>query len=148
GVAATPLISDLEFLRRVTLDTTGLIPTGAEIRAFLAEPAAERRSRATERLLASPSWADNWVSYWQDVLAENPGILKPDLNNTGPFRWWLHQSFSDNVPIDRMAAELIEMDGSLTQGAPAAFSQATLNDAPMAAKADIIATAFLVQKQR
>jgi hypothetical protein len=145
---ATPthLTSDLEFLRRVSLDTTGLIPTPAEIRAFLADPPAERRARAIERLLASPSWADHWVSYWQDVLAENPGILKPDLNNTGPFRWWLHQSFTDNLPIDRMAAELIEMDGSLVQGAPAAFAQATLNDAPMAAKADIIAQAFLGQK--
>ena len=144
--ATTPLTSDLEFLRRVSLDTTGVIPTPAEIRAYLADPPAERRARAIERLLASPSWADHWVSYWQDVLAENPGILKPDLNNTGPFRWWLHQSFTDNSPIDRMAAELIEMDGSLVQGAPAAFSQATLNDAPMAAKADIIAQAFLGQK--
>ena len=86
------------------------------------------------------------MSYWQDVLAENPGILKPDLNNTGPFRWWLHQSFTDNIPIDRMAAELIQMDGSLVQGGPAGFAQATLNDAPMAAKADIIAQAFLGQK--
>ena len=142
----THLTTDLEFLRRVSLDTTGLIPTPAEIRAFLADPPADRRARAIERLLTSDSWADSWVSYWQDVLAENPGILKPDLNNTGPFRWWLHQSFTDNLPIDRMAAELIEMDGSLVQGAPAAFAQATLNDAPMAAKADIIAQAFLGQK--
>jgi hypothetical protein len=141
-----PLTSDLEFLRRLSIDTTGLIPTPEEIRAYLADPAATRRTRAIDRLLASPSWADNWVSYWQDVLAENPGILKPDLNNTGPFRWWLHQSFTDNLPIDRIAAELIEMDGSSVQGGPAAFSQATLNDSPMAAKADIIAQAFLGQK--
>ena len=145
-VAPTPLTSDLEFLRRVSIDATGLIPTADEIRAYLADPAAKRRAHAIDRLLASPSWADNWVSYWQDVLAENPGILKPDLNNTGPFRWWLHQSFTDNLPIDRIAAELIEMDGSLVQGGPAGFAQATLNDAPMAAKADIIAQAFLGQK--
>ncbi len=142
----TPLTSDLEFLRRVSIDASGLIPTADEIRAYLADPPATRRARAIDRLLASASWADNWVSYWQDVLAENPGILKPDLNNTGPFRWWLHQSFSDNLPIDRMAAEVVEMDGSATQGAPAAFAQATLNDSPMAAKADIIAQAFLGQK--
>ena len=73
------------------------------------------------------------MPYWQDVLAENPGILKPDLNNTGPFRWWLHQSFSDDVPFDRFVTELVEMQGSQTLGAPAAFAQATLNDSPMAA---------------
>lgn len=145
-VNPAPLTSDLEFLRRLSVDTIGLIPTTAEIRAYLAEPPALRRKKAIERLLADPNWADNWVSYWQDVLAENPGILKPDLNNTGPFRWWLHQSFSDGVPFDRLVTELIEMEGSAVQGAPAAFAQATLNDAPMAAKADIIAQAFLGQK--
>ena len=146
GAKPTAAISDLEFLRRISLDTTGLIPTPDEIRAYMADAPADRRVHAIDRLLANPSWADHWVSYWQDVLAENPGILKPDLNNTGPFRWWLHQSFSENMPFDRMAAELVEMDGSPSLGAPAAFGQATLNDAPMAAKADIVAQAFLGQK--
>jgi hypothetical protein len=145
-VAPTELTSDLEYLRRVTLDTTGQIPTPEEIRSFLAQPAKERRALALKRLLASPGWADHWVSYWQDVLAENPGILKPDLNNTGPFRWWLLQSFQDNIPFDRFVAELVAMEGSVVRGGPAGFAQATLNDAPMAAKADIVSQAFLGQK--
>lgn len=143
GGAQRPLTSDLEFLRRLSLDTTGMIPTADEVRAFLAAPAAKRRAQAIDRLLDHPDWADNWVSYWQDVLAENPGILKPDLNNTGPFRYWIHQSFRDGVPFDRFVSELVQMEGSSSQGAPAAFAQATLNDAPMAAKADIIGQAFL-----
>jgi hypothetical protein len=130
----------------LTIDITGILPTPAEIRAYMADPPNVRRTHAIDRLLASPLWADNWVPYWQDALAENPGILKPDLNNTGPFRWYLHQSFTDGLPIDRIAAELIEMDGSPSQGGPAGFAQATLNDSPMAAKADIIAQAFLGQK--
>src|SRR6185436_20617450 len=73
-------------------------------------------------------------------------FLKPDLNNSGPFRWWLHQSFEDSIPFDRLVAELIEMEGSALQGAPAAFKMATLNDAPMAAKADILSQAFLAEK--
>lgn len=145
-VMAQPGITDLEFLRRVTLDVTGLIPTSGEVKAYLATAPAGRRRKAIDRLLESPSWADHWVSYWQDVLAENPGILKPDLNNTGPFRLWLHQSFTDNIPFDRLVTELIEMQGSVVLGGPAAFAQATLNDAPMAAKADIIAQAFLGMK--
>ncbi|MDQ6664196.1 MAG: DUF1549 and DUF1553 domain-containing protein [Acidobacteriota bacterium] len=146
GVRPSPLTSDLDFLRRVSLDATGLIPTAEEIRAYLADSAKTRRANAIDRLVASPGWADHWVSYWQDVLAENPGILKPDLNNTGPFRWWLYQSFTDGVPFDRMVTELVEMDGSKTLGGPAGFAQATLNDSPMAAKADILAQAFLGQK--
>ena len=143
ATAPQPLTSDLEFLRRLSIDTVGLIPASDEIRAFLAAPAAKRRALAINRLLDHPDWADNWVSYWQDVLAENPGILKPDLNNTGPFRYWIHQSFADGVPFDRFVSELVQMEGSVHQGAPAAFAQATLNDAPMAAKAEIIGQAFL-----
>ncbi|MFO0365441.1 MAG: DUF1553 domain-containing protein [Acidobacteriota bacterium] len=146
AVPPAPPLSDLEFLRRVTLDTTGLIPTPAQIQAFLRDQPATRRANAIERLLQDPSWADHWVAYWQDVLAENPGILKPDLNNTGPFRWWMHNAFSDNIPFDRFVAELVQMDGSPTLGGPASFGLATLNDAPMAAKADIIGQAFLGQK--
>lgn len=146
GVQPAPALSDLEFLRRLTLDTTGLIPTSEQVRAFLKDDPATRRRRAIDRLVNDPSWADHWVSYWQDVLAENPGILKPDLNNTGPFRWWMHQSFSDNISFDRFAADLVQMEGSATLGGPASFSLATLNDAPMAAKADIIGQAFLGQK--
>lgn len=142
----TALSSDLDFLRRLSLDTIGLVPTPKEIKAFLSDPAGQRRQRAIDRLLAHPGWADHWVSYWQDALAENPGILKPDLNNSGPFRWWLHQSFTDHIPFDRLVAELIQMEGSIYQGGPAAFKLATLNDSPMAAKADILSQAFLGEK--
>ncbi|MCC2671081.1 MAG: hypothetical protein K0Q72_3552, partial [Armatimonadetes bacterium] len=144
-VKPTALTSDLEFLRRVTLDTTGVIPTPTEIRTFLADPPATRRERVIDRLLASSGWADHWVSYWQDVLAENPGILKPDLNNTGPFRWWLHQAFADGYSLDRIVTELVEMEGSAYAGAPAGFGIAALNDAPMADKGNIVAQAFLGQ---
>lgn len=146
GVQPAEGLSDLAFLRRATLDTTGLIPTPEAVRTFLQDSPAKRRENAIRRLLDDPSWADHWVSYWQDVLAENPGILKPDLNNTGPFRWWMHQSFADNIPFDRFVSELVQMEGSKTLGGPASFGLATLNDAPMAAKADILGQAFLGQK--
>lgn len=143
GAKHTAPLSDVEFFRRLSLDATGLIPTADQLRGFLYDEPERRRANAIEKVLASSNWADSWVPYWQDVLAENPGILKPDLNNTGPFRWWLHQSLSDGISFDRFVTELIEMEGSLAQGSPAAFSQSTLNDAPMAAKGDIVGRAFL-----
>ncbi len=143
GIEAAPVIDDLAFLRRVSLDTRGVIPTPEEIDAFLSDVRPDRRRRCVDRMLESPAWADHWVPYWQDVLAENPGILKPKLNNTGPFRWWIHESFEDNTPIDRFVTELILMRGSRYGGGPAGFSMATQNDVPMAAKAHILGTAFL-----
>ena len=51
-VAPLALTSDLEFLRRVSIDTTGRIPTADDIRAYLADAPATRRARAIDRLLA------------------------------------------------------------------------------------------------
>lgn len=137
------LTDDSAFLRRVTLDVVGRNPTQQEREQFLADPPAVRRANAIDRLLQSPEWADNWTGYWQDVLAENPGILKPKLNNTGPFRWWIHESLLDNKPLDRFVTELIAMRGSKYGGGPAGFAMATQNDVPMAAKAHVITQAFL-----
>ncbi|MCA9175351.1 MAG: DUF1553 domain-containing protein [Planctomycetales bacterium] len=143
GIRPAELTDPDAFLRRVTLDVSGVIPTAEEWAAFHAESADQRRSRTISRLLATDRWADHWVSYWQDVLAENPGILKPKLNNTGPFRFWIHEAMVDNKPFDRFATELIRMRGSVYDGGPGGFSLATQNDVPMAAKAHVIANAFL-----
>jgi hypothetical protein len=144
----TPLTGDMAFLRRVTIDTIGTIPTLRQIDEFLADDRPDRRARVIDRLLAEDGWADNWVGYWQDVLAENPNIVNPTLNNTGPFRWWIHESFLDNKPFDRFATELIMMEGSTYYGGPAGFELATQNDVPMAAKAHIVGQAFLALEMK
>jgi mono/diheme cytochrome c family protein len=145
-IEPTAFTEDLEFLRRVTLDTVGVVPSAAEIEAFLAEDSTQRRERAVQRLLKDARWADHWTAYWQDVLAENPNILKPSLNNSGPFRYWIHEALSDNLPMDRFVTELVRMEGGVLAGGPAGFSLAAENDVPMAAKAHILSTAFLGQE--
>lgn len=141
--ALTPLAEDLVFLRRVTLDTVGVVPSEAEIAAFRADPAPDRRARVIDRLLGDPRWADHQIGYWMDVLAENPNLINPTLNNTGPFRWWLHESLVDNKPLDLFVTELLRMEGSERFGGPAGFGVASQNDVPMAAKGIIVSSAFL-----
>lgn len=143
GSEVPELVDDYAFLRRLSLDAVGAVPTIEEVRNYLSDSPQVRRRNAISRLLSDDRWADHWVSYWQDVLAENPGILKPKLNNTGPFRWWIYESFLDNKPIDRFVTELIMMRGSKYAGGPAGFAMATENDVPMAAKAHVIGQAFL-----
>ena len=143
NIAPAPLCDDASFLRRVSLDVVGVIPSSQEIRTFIEREPNTRRSKTVDQLLDDPRWADHWVGYWQDVLAENPALLKPQLNNTGPFRWWIHESFLDNKSIDQFVGELVLMEGSKYGGAPAGFGLATMNDVPMAAKAHVIAKAFL-----
>ena len=139
----TPLIDDLSFLRRVWIDALGIAPPLDVIRAFHGDTSADKRAKMINLILEKDGWADNWVGYWQDALAENPNLLKPNLNNTGPFRYWILDALRDNKPMDRFATELIMMRGSTWDGGSAGFGQASQNDVPMAAKAHVIGTAFL-----
>ena len=142
-VVIPPDAGDAAFLRRVYFNTIGTTPGAGETRAFLADAAPDKRTKLIDRLLEDPRFAGHWVSYWQDVLAENPNILKPELNNSGPFRFWLHESLLDHKPLDRFVTELILMRGSKLGGGPAGFGMATQNDVPLAEKANILANAFL-----
>ena len=139
------LVNDATFLRRLSLDTIGTIPSLELIQKFQkkTEAGEDARAWAIDYLLSQDGWADHWTSYWQDVLAENPNIVNPTLNNTGPFRWWIHESLIDNKPMDRFVTELIMMEGSRFYGGPAGFSIASQNDVPLAAKAHILGQAFL-----
>jgi cytochrome c553 len=136
-------VDDAAFLRRVYLDVVGVPPTSSEVRAFLADSTANKREQLVDRLLNDPRWADHWMGYWQDLLAENPTLINATLNNTGPFRWFLHDALRDDKPLDRTVTELILMRGGQHEGGSAGFGLAAQNDAPLAAKAHILGTAFL-----
>jgi cytochrome c553 len=142
-VAMSPVIGDEAFLRRIYLDTIGVSPTEAEAAAFFADADPDKRQRLINQLLGDDRCADHWMSFWLDALAENPTLLNQSLNSTGPFRWFLYDSLRDNKPLDRMVTELILMRGSQHEGGSAGFAMAAENDAPLAAKAHIVASAFL-----
>ncbi|MGI9474891.1 MAG: DUF1553 domain-containing protein [Rubripirellula sp.] len=146
----TARTSDAQFLRRLYLDTVGVVPTPQEQKTFQALKGSlrERRQKLVDTVLADPRWADHWTAYWMDVLAENPNVLKPTLNNSGPFRWYLYDMMRDNVPVDRWVTGLIRMNGSLLRGGPAGFSMAAENDVPMAAKAHVATSAFLAANMK
>lgn len=143
AVAEVPLADDAAFLRRAYLDTVGVGPGAEEAREFLASTDPEKRSKLVERLLQDERYADHWVSFWMDLLAENPTLLNQSLNSTGPFRWFLYESLRDGKPLDRMVTELLLMRGSPHEGGSAGFAMAGENDSPMAAKGHIVASAFL-----
>lgn len=157
-VAMAPLIDDAAFLRRIYLDTIGVPPSEDEARVFLGESAVgpqqgrdvrtllsrrERRQKLIDHLLEDERFADGWMNFWLDLLAENPTLINASLNSTGPFRWFLHDSLRDNKSLDRMVTELIMMRGGAAEGGSAGFGIAAENDAPLAAKGHIVASAFL-----
>jgi Protein of unknown function (DUF1553)/Protein of unknown function (DUF1549)/Planctomycete cytochrome C len=136
-------VDEAGFMRRAMLDTVGVPPTAEELRHFVADTSPNKRASLIDRLLEDPRGADHWVPFWQDLLAENPNILNPTLNNTGPFRWWIYESLIDDLPLDRMVTQLVLQRGGVREGGPAGFGEASQNDVPAAAKGAIVGATFM-----
>ena len=117
GVRPAEAADDARFLRRVTLDLTGLIPTVGEIRTFLADNRPDKRRRAIGSLLEHPRHAGHLARLWRDVL------LPRNTEETAAvaFEDWLRTRFQQNVPYDRVVREILTARGSVGQSEPVLF---------------------------
>lgn len=117
GLTPSPPADDATYLRRAYLDVIGRLPTPEEVRAFLADPAPDRRARLVDRLLERPEYADHWASKWMDLLRPNPyrvGI-KAVFNLDG----WIRQAFRRNLPYDEFVRQVVTAKGSTWRSSPA-----------------------------
>ena len=101
------------WIRRVTLDLTGLPPTPEEVDQFLADRAGDAYERVADRLLASPRYGERWASKWLDVVryADTNGF---ELDLERPHAWryrdYVVASFNADKPYDRFVKEQIAGD--------------------------------------
>ena len=123
GIPPSPLCDDATFLRRITLDLTGRMPTVEETQAFTADSAADKRERAIDQLLASDDYASFFARKWGVILRNRrtPGALQAQ---NMLFHHWLKESFRTNKPYDQLVSELLTARGTLySNPAVAWFSQ-------------------------
>ncbi len=123
NIAPAKLAGDAEFLRRVTLDLIGHIPTAEQVQQFVADTDPQKRARAIDRLLDSPEWVDRWTMWLGDLLKNNAastqinrGALARDA-----FYQWIKSSLQQNKPYNQMVSELITAQGDSYQYGPASF---------------------------
>ncbi len=113
GIVPSELCSDVEFLRRVSLDMTGTLPTPDEVVAFLADKSADKRAKKIDELLTRPSYAAWWAVHFSDWTgnAEATGTLGGErlLNGEKSKLWykWLHKRIDDNVPYDKLVSGIV-----------------------------------------
>jgi len=130
--------SDAVFLRRAYTDAIGLLPTPDEARAFLANPAADKRARLVDRLLARPEFADFWALKWADLLRNEEKTMGP--KGVWVFGRWLRDQVAADVPLDAFARSLVASTGSNFANPPTSFHRT--NRDPMAA-AEAVGQVFL-----
>jgi hypothetical protein len=112
-------VGDAEFLRRVYLDIIGTLPTPDEARRFLADTAANKRTRLVDALLDRPEFADYWALKWSDILRVDRQVL--GHKRAYAYYRWIRESFAANKPLDRFARELVTAEGPLAEVGAANF---------------------------
>lgn len=103
GIPHAPLATDQEFVRRVTLDLTGRIPSSADVREFLADTTPNKREKLIERLIATPAFAEKWAYFLMDTFRANGKMSR----GVSLFHLMLKESLAADRPYDDLARSII-----------------------------------------
>lgn len=103
GVPHARPASDIEFLRRATLDLTGRIPPPTEVRAFLADDDPNKRDKLVDRLLDSEQYVEKWAYHFMDLFRANGKMGR----GQHLFHFWMKQNLRADRPYDEVACDII-----------------------------------------
>lgn len=110
GIPASARTSDAAFLRRVSLDITGTIPSAEQVQRFLTDDRPDKRDRLIDKLLDSREYADNFANKWNFIL-RNKKTKNEDRAGTQLFHQWIWDSMYENKPYDDFVREIITASG-------------------------------------
>ncbi|MBX9678820.1 MAG: DUF1549 domain-containing protein [Gemmataceae bacterium] len=130
-IEPSDLCSDLDYLRRVHLDLSGLPPTADDVRAFMADTrdSKTKREAAVDKLIGSADYVEHWTNKWADLLQVNGKFL--GSGGAAEFRKWIRNEIDKNTPYDDFARKILTASGSNREN-PAASYWKILRDAPNA----------------
>jgi len=112
GLAPSPEAKRHAWLRRVTLDLTGLPPTIEELDVFVADDSRDAESNVVDRLLMSEEHAERMAMHWLDVAryADTNGYNNDEVRTMWPWRDWVINAFHSGMPYDRFLTEQLAGD--------------------------------------
>lgn len=117
GVPPSPVCDDATFIRRVTLDIGGRLPTPDETRRFVADDDPQKREKWIDHLLAGPDYADYFANKWSAVL-RNKRRDGTYTRGTYAFHSWIRHGLYTNKPYDQFVREIIAAAGDVAQHPP------------------------------
>lgn len=106
------LCDDATFLRRITLDITGVLPAREEYDRFAADATPDKRAKLIDELLGRKEFAEMWVMKWAELLqikSDNQGRMS--YKGTLNYFNWLQEKVADNVPFNEMVRDLLSSTG-------------------------------------
>ncbi|MBL9177922.1 MAG: DUF1553 domain-containing protein [Verrucomicrobiaceae bacterium] len=120
GIPPSPICDDSTFLRRVSLDIGGRLPTMEETIAFLADKAPGKRDRAIEALVNSPDYADYFANKWTALL-KNQRAEAADITANFAFHAWMRDNLLANTPYDQIVRQILASTGTIVSNPPVAW---------------------------
>ena len=121
GVVPSAKADDATFLRRVTIDICGTLPTSDEVAEYLADTRSDKRARLVDRLLERPEYASYFTLKWADILQNRGAGYSTSKQRAGTtlFAAWIRDSLAANKPYDQFVSEIITASGSQNENPPA-----------------------------
>ena len=120
GIPPSTVCDDATFLRRVTLDIGGRLPTEEEATAFHASQDAGKRDKVIDDLLRSPDYADFFANKWTALLKNRRDDASDTVSNFA-FHAWVRDSFLANKPYDLFVREVLAATGTVIGNPPVAW---------------------------
>lgn len=111
NIVPSPLSSGYEFLRRVYLDTVGLLPTLEETNRFIESQDPQKRAKLIDELLERPEYAEVWATKFADLF--RVGLLQQGTKGGRLIYNYLRNSVRDDKPYNEFATELLTASGNL-----------------------------------
>ena len=102
-VPHAPPATDAEFLRRVTLDLTGRIPSAQEVRSFAADSNTDKRNKLIDRLIDSEAWVEKWSYFFLDLFRANGKMGRGRYL----FHYWMKENLRSDRPYDDIVRAII-----------------------------------------
>ncbi len=112
GMKPSAEASKAEWIRRVSLDLTGLPPTMEEWISFRDDQSPQAHETVVDRLLASPHYGERWAVMWMDLArySDTKGFEKDPARTIWPYRDWLIRAFNNDMPFDQFTIKQLAGD--------------------------------------
>jgi hypothetical protein len=111
---------DTEFLRRLSLDLVGLLPSPEETLEFLKDTNPGKRAAKVDQLLARPEYAHAWAEIWETILVGYDEKSRND-SKRALYTWLRDEVFAKHLPYDKMVVALLSSSGINIENGPVNF---------------------------
>jgi hypothetical protein len=145
GITPAPLASDEDFLRRVTFDLAGRMPTTSEVLLFGLDSTPGKRQAVIEQLLKSDDYGINWARYWRDVIYLRATDMRARINEA-QFVDWMTTQLNENKSWKEITTDLLTASGDVREnGSTALIFAHEGNPAELAAETSRIFLGIQIQ---